>query len=353
MKKFALLLLMPLLILANENDVVFRMGVGPQASKWGYGGSYRSWIKDRVGLDILVQRNWDGTEEGGEVHTMVNFAPSRSFAPYTVLGGGLTRVDVPEVGKGRNNGYLGYGSIGGGGELFWGKRRHGLSLEASYNVGRLKYESKAMTSIGSSGTVQQMKEIKAEPFSVSLAYNLYFLHTSKKDRSRRREERDSCFNSTDFNWFDENNNCIDNDLDGDGVPDHVDRCPRMKEDIDGFEDRDGCPDEDNDNDGFKDSVDKCPNEAEDMDIFADNDGCPEKDSDGDGINDILDECYLEPEMFNGFEDEDGCPEPDIDNDSIVNALDKCPKEPETMNGFEDEDGCPDEQEPIIDDSQEK
>ncbi|MGH9887800.1 MAG: DUF4398 domain-containing protein, partial [bacterium] len=32
------------------------------------------------------------------------------------------------------------------------------------------------------------------------------------------------------------------DLDGDGVPDNVDRCPRVPEDKDGFQDDDGCPD---------------------------------------------------------------------------------------------------------------
>ena len=48
------------------------------------------------------------------------------------------------------------------------------------------------------------------------------------------------------------------DLDGDGIPDSRDECPRLPEDIDGFEDEDGCMDPDNDNDFIPDVDDKCP-----------------------------------------------------------------------------------------------
>jgi OmpA-OmpF porin, OOP family len=49
------------------------------------------------------------------------------------------------------------------------------------------------------------------------------------------------------------------DKDHDGVPDDVDQCPDIPEDIDGFEDQDGCPDLDNDDDGILDKDDACPN----------------------------------------------------------------------------------------------
>jgi OOP family OmpA-OmpF porin len=49
------------------------------------------------------------------------------------------------------------------------------------------------------------------------------------------------------------------DKDNDGVPDDVDQCPEIPEDIDGFEDSDGCPDIDNDEDGILDKDDACPN----------------------------------------------------------------------------------------------
>lgn len=66
------------------------------------------------------------------------------------------------------------------------------------------------------------------------------------------------------------------DIDGDGIPDGVDACPLLPEDIDGFEDDDGCEDPDNDNDLVPDADDLCPNEeaAEDRDL--DEDGCTDK-----------------------------------------------------------------------------
>jgi hypothetical protein len=48
------------------------------------------------------------------------------------------------------------------------------------------------------------------------------------------------------------------DKDGDGVPNSVDACPTVAEDMDGFRDRDGCPDRDNDADGVPDVSDSCP-----------------------------------------------------------------------------------------------
>jgi outer membrane protein OmpA-like peptidoglycan-associated protein len=92
------------------------------------------------------------------------------------------------------------------------------------------------------------------------------------------------------------------DLDGDGVPDNVDKCPRVAEDRDGFQDDDGCPDADNDGDSIPDAQDKCPNEAEDKDGFEDDDGCPDPDNDKDGVIDASDKCPNEPGP-----PPDGCP----------------------------------------------
>lgn len=132
------------------------------------------------------------------------------------------------------------------------------------------------------------------------------------------------------------------DSDGDGIPDHSDKCPTEPEDKDGYQDADGCPDYDNDGDTIKDEQDKCPNEPEDFDGFQDSDGCPDKDNDKDGIPDDRDQCPDKPETFNGFQDADGCPdEPDRDGDGVPDSRDKCPDEPEDTDGFQDEDGCPD------------
>ncbi len=63
------------------------------------------------------------------------------------------------------------------------------------------------------------------------------------------------------------------DLDGDGIPDSRDECPRLPEDIDGFEDEDGCMDPDNDNDFIPDADDQCPNEEAIEGQDLDEDGC--------------------------------------------------------------------------------
>jgi hypothetical protein len=63
------------------------------------------------------------------------------------------------------------------------------------------------------------------------------------------------------------------DLDGDGIPDARDECPRLPEDLDGFQDEDGCMDPDNDNDFIPDVDDRCPNEQAIEGRDLDEDGC--------------------------------------------------------------------------------
>ena len=63
------------------------------------------------------------------------------------------------------------------------------------------------------------------------------------------------------------------DLDGDGIPDSRDLCPRLPEDLDGFEDEDGCMDPDNNNDFIPDADDKCPNEEAIEGRDLNEDGC--------------------------------------------------------------------------------
>ena len=128
------------------------------------------------------------------------------------------------------------------------------------------------------------------------------------------------------------------DRDGDGLLDDVDNCPDQPEDFDKFEDDDGCPDNDNDNDGLNDPVDECPNDAEDIDGFEDDDGCPENDNDGDGLNDDVDQCPDKAEDKDGFEDDDGCPDCDNDGDGVPECpkkIDQCPNK-----AAKTPDGCP-------------
>ncbi|MGB0680534.1 MAG: OmpA family protein, partial [Polyangiales bacterium] len=126
------------------------------------------------------------------------------------------------------------------------------------------------------------------------------------------------------------------DLDGDGIPNDADKCPKEPEDKDGFEDEDGCPDPDNDGDGILDGDDKCPMEPEDKDGFEDEDGCPDPDNDQDSVLDTEDKCPNDAEDKDAFEDEDGCPDPDNDQDSVLDTDDECPLDP----GVPEEKGCP-------------
>jgi outer membrane protein OmpA-like peptidoglycan-associated protein len=100
------------------------------------------------------------------------------------------------------------------------------------------------------------------------------------------------------------------DGDHDDVPDKRDRCPDRAEDYDGYQDEDGCPDEDNDGDGIADRDDLAPDLGEDLDGFEDRDGRPDLDNDGDGIQDVDDRCPTEAEDFDGDRDADGCPDVD-------------------------------------------
>ncbi|PCH79143.1 MAG: thrombospondin, partial [Rhodospirillaceae bacterium] len=70
------------------------------------------------------------------------------------------------------------------------------------------------------------------------------------------------------------------DADSDGIQDHLDNCPTLRETYNKFQDDDGCPD-----------------------FIADNKLTA--DTDGDGIVDYLDLCPTQPETFNGFLDGDG------------------------------------------------
>ena len=133
------------------------------------------------------------------------------------------------------------------------------------------------------------------------------------------------------------------DRDGDGIPDALDRCPGVAEDLDGFEDEDGCPEYDNDHDSLGDGEDRCPNEAEDFDGWKDDDGCPDPDNDGDGILDPRDACPNDAEDGKPPAPRDGCPAgmSDTDGDGIPDAVDRCPNDAEDKDGFQDADGCPD------------
>jgi len=119
------------------------------------------------------------------------------------------------------------------------------------------------------------------------------------------------------------------DEDGDGVPDHLDRCPFTPNGV--TVDAEGCP-LDSDGDGVPDYLDKCPGTPRGIEVDAR--GCP-VDADGDGVPDYLDRCPGTPK--GATVDARGCPL-DSDGDGVPDYLDRCPGTPKGVPV--DEHGCP-------------
>ncbi len=165
------------------------------------------------------------------------------------------------------------------------------------------------------------------------------------------------------------------DLDRDGVPTAIDRCPYEPELRNGIRDEDGCPE-------FQmpagsalaailapraqvpsaeargadrpPAAEQATQTPADAGVFAKPPATnPDAgavdvavaffttDSDGDGVADEADRCPITPEDPDGFEDDDGCPELDNDDDGLADITDRCPTSAESANGVSDEDGCPD------------
>lgn len=78
----------------------------------------------------------------------------------------------------------------------------------------------------------------------------------------------------------------DDDSDGDGVPDRLDRCSETPPEAAGWVDVYGCP-VDIDRDGIPDYRDDCPESSGDGPVNET--GCVD-DADGDGVPDLVDEC---------------------------------------------------------------
>jgi len=119
------------------------------------------------------------------------------------------------------------------------------------------------------------------------------------------------------------------DDDGDGVPNHLDKCPNTPAGV--KVDADGCC-LDTDHDGVPDYKDKCPNTPRGAKVDAN--GCC-LDTDHDGVPDYKDKCPNTP--AGAKVDANGCCL-DSDGDGVPDYRDKCPNTP--AGAPVDEDGCP-------------
>lgn len=134
-------------------------------------------------------------------------------------------------------------------------------------------------------------------------------------------------------WF------YETDLDGDGVVDGSDNCPRdsnpLQENYDQDNVGDLC-DIDDDNDGVPDVADDCPygttqwqsNPSTDHDGDGCQDSSEDYDDDGDGVFDSNDLCPLGPIGWVSSPEVDvegdGCADMDTDEDGFVDQSDNCP-----------------------------
>ncbi len=130
-------------------------------------------------------------------------------------------------------------------------------------------------------------------------------------------------------------NSLDDDDDGDNVPDFIDNCifspldfySAASVDNDGDGCRDSDEDDDDDGDSLIDGDDDCPigvtgwisNNATDFDGDGCNDAIEDDDDDNDGIADFLDLCPKE-EGNSTFEYEEGCPDTDGDGRPDIRDL---------------------------------
>jgi OmpA-OmpF porin, OOP family len=139
---------------------------------------------------------------------------------------------------------------------------------------------------------------------------------------------------------------VDEDRDGDGIPDSEDACPDTKGVRSADPDKNGCPaavappkPADRDGDGILDDEDACPDNAGVRTDDKRTNGCADKD--GDGIYDPLDACVDEPGIASDDPKLNGCPDPDRDKDGVPNAEDACPDVAGVKTTDPKTNGCPD------------
>ncbi len=140
------------------------------------------------------------------------------------------------------------------------------------------------------------------------------------------------------------------DMDGDGINDAFDLCPRVPDPDQLDADNDGIGDlcdPDDDGDGVLDEADSCPDVPDPMRLDTDGDGIGDAcdvDDDNDGVPDEEDQCPLDAEFAFGDLDGDSVGDfcdPDKDGDGVNDGLDNCPDASNADQADADRDGIGD------------
>ena len=146
-----------------------------------------------------------------------------------------------------------------------------------------------------------------------------------------------------IDWLNLGKICED-DTDGEGIFNHEDNCPQVKNpdqaDNDGDGIGDAC-DDDLDNDGIKNGVDNCPYIANGGQQDTDGDGIGDvcdDDRDGDGVPNAADACPLDGPFTRDQNPVDGCEDADSDGDGVYDDLDNCPMKANATQDDLDSDG---------------
>jgi len=286
---------------ALDDELAYGLGVGYNFNKnWGLEAVFN-----------YIETGWEQDVNGGadvnttlyHIDALYHFLPDNKLVPYICAGIGSIYLD-PDAGYNDMDSLLNYG---GGVKYFInevialrGEVRHIISFDETQ-----------------------------QNFIYSAGFTFSFGGEDDTDGDGVYDNMDRCPH-TPTNAVVDNSGCP-LDSDRDGVYDYIDRCPHTP--TNAAVDNSGCP-LDSDRDGVYDYLDRCPDTP--TNAAVDNSGCP-SDSDRDGVYDYLDRCPDTP--TNAAVDNSGCPsDSDSDSDGVYDYLDKCPDTP--INAAVDNSGCP-------------
>jgi len=259
---------------------------------------------------VSAQKKVDWMHAGGDF--MLTPWASRYGGPFLLAGGQWGQLKPSGGGSGSavNQGNVDYG----GGLIFWLTDAIGLRFEARQFlwIPKKTSEQKFNTTLVGGGLTFALG---ARPRDT--------------DGDGVPDHRDKCPATPQGARVDANG--CPHDADGDGVLDGLDSCPSTPKGA--TVNQYGCP-SDTDKDGVFDGLDQCPDTPAGAKV--DDKGCP-MDSDGDGVFDGLDQCPNTPPHTKV--DAKGCPVVvDSDGDGVMDDRDKCPDTPAGVKV--DQDGCP-------------